>query len=67
MTARNGKPVESVEKLTAKPGGGMPAKSVEWLERRTAAFQEMTSGAGKPMSYGHGKAPSQADKPAGRK
>lgn len=66
MTPRNGKPVESVEKLTVKPGVGMPAKSVEWLERRTLAFQEMTSGAGKPMSYGHGKPPAQADKPRDR-
>lgn len=61
MTARNGKPVETADKLQIKPNGGMPAKSVEWLERRTAAFQEMTSGAGKPMSYGQGKSPG-ADK-----
>lgn len=39
--------------------GGISPEMGERLRQRSLVFQQMTSGRGKPMSYGHGKPPGQ--------
>lgn len=56
MTATNGKAQEDVASRLdrVKPGSRLTPETEAWLERRTLAFQQATSGRGRPVTYGAG-------------
>lgn len=64
MTKSNGTGDIKARLAKAKPGGGLAPEVVAYLERRTQGFVKATAGCGKPVTYGHGRAPGEKkDKP----